>query len=111
LNNILFMESVHAKSYSTIFISLNTSNEIDKIFEWGNNNETIQYKAKRINEVYQNGSDLQKKVASVLLESFLFYSGFYDPLCYLRSEEHTSELQSRFDHIYHHMNEKKNIYN
>ena len=80
LNNILFMESVHAKSYSTIFISLNTSNEIDKIFEWGNNNETIQYKAKRINEVYQNGSDLQKKVASVFLESFLFYSGFFYPL-------------------------------
>lgn len=83
LNNILFMESVHAKSYSTIFISLNTSNEIDKIFEWGNNNETIQYKAKRINEVYQNGTPLQKKVASVFLESFLFYSGFYAPLWYL----------------------------
>jgi len=83
LNNILFMESVHAKSYSTIFISLNTSNEIDKIFDWGNNNETIQYKAKRINEIYQNGTALQKKIASVFLESFLFYSGFYAPLWYL----------------------------
>jgi len=83
LNNILFMESVHAKSYSTIFISLNTSNEIDKIFEWGNNNALIQYKAKRINEVYQNGTPLQKKIASVFLESFLFYSGFYAPLWYL----------------------------
>src|SRR5690625_1633189 len=29
LNNILFMESVHAKSYSTIFISLNKSKEIE----------------------------------------------------------------------------------
>lgn len=83
LNNILFMESVHAKSYSTIFISLNTSREIDDIFEWGNNNERLQYKAKRINEVYQNGNPLQKKVASVFLESFLFYSGFYAPLWYL----------------------------
>lgn len=83
LNNILFMESVHAKSYSTIFISLNTTNEIDKIFDWGNNNETIQYKAKRINEIYQNGTALQKKIASVFLESFLFYSGFYAPLWYL----------------------------
>lgn len=83
LNNILFMESVHAKSYSTIFISLNTSKEIDKIFEWGNTNETIQYKAKKINEVYQTGTALQKKVASVFLESFLFYSGFYAPLWYL----------------------------
>lgn len=83
LNNILFMESVHAKSYSTIFISLNTTNEIDNIFEWGNNNEMIQYKAKRINEIYQNGTALQKKIASVFLESFLFYSGFYAPLWYL----------------------------
>ena len=83
LNNILFMESVHAKSYSTIFISLNTSKDIDRIFEWGNNNKTIQYKAKRINDIYQNGTGLQKKVTSVFLESFLFYSGFYAPLWYL----------------------------
>lgn len=83
LNNILFMESVHAKSYSTIFISLNSSKKIDEIFEWGNNDPSLQYKAKRINEIYQNGTSLQKKVASVFLESFLFYSGFYAPLWYL----------------------------
>ena len=83
INNILFMESVHAKSYSTIFISLNTTNEIDKIFEWGNTNQTLQYKAEKINEVYQTGTALQKKLASVFLESFLFYSGFYAPLWYL----------------------------
>lgn len=83
LNNILFMESVHAKSYSTIFVSLNSSKEIDDIFEWGNTNPLLQYKAKRINEVYQTGTALQKKVASVFLESFLFYSGFYAPLWYL----------------------------
>ena len=83
LNNILFMESVHAKSYSTIFISLNKSKEIDELFEWGNNNKLLQYKAKRINEIYQDGTPLQKKVASVFLESFLFYSGFYAPLWYL----------------------------
>ncbi|MGX7091914.1 class 1b ribonucleoside-diphosphate reductase subunit beta [Hutsoniella sourekii] len=83
LNNILFMESVHAKSYSTIFISLNDSKEIDEIFEWTNNNERLQYKAKVINDIYQNGTALQKKIASVFLESFLFYSGFYTPLWYL----------------------------
>ena len=32
LNNIQFMESVHAKSYSTIFSTLNTPDEIDEIF-------------------------------------------------------------------------------
>ncbi|MGO4960171.1 class 1b ribonucleoside-diphosphate reductase subunit beta [Jeotgalibaca porci] len=83
LNNILFMESVHAKSYSTIFISLNNNRKIEEIFEWTNSNETLQYKAKRINDIYQNGTPLQKKIASVFLESFLFYSGFYTPLWYL----------------------------
>ena len=83
LNNIIFMESVHAKSYSTIFVSLNDNKKIDEIFEWGNNNERLQYKAKVINEVYQNGTSLEKKAASVFLESFLFYSGFFTPLWYL----------------------------
>ncbi|WP_028274203.1 class 1b ribonucleoside-diphosphate reductase subunit beta [Atopococcus tabaci] len=83
LNNILFMESVHAKSYSTIFISLNDNRKIDEIFAWTNTNERLQYKAKRIHDIYQTGTALQKKIASVFLESFLFYSGFYTPLWYL----------------------------
>lgn len=83
ITNIMFMESTHAKSYSTIFQSLNTTSEIDEIFEWGNNNELLQNKAKLINDVYQNGEPWQKKIASVFLESFLFYSGFYTPLYWL----------------------------
>ena len=83
LNNIQFMESVHAKSYSSIFSTLNTKAEIEDIFKWTNSNEILQYKAKKINDAYQNGTDLQAKAASVLLESFLFYSGFFAPLYYL----------------------------
>jgi len=83
LNNIQFMESVHAKSYSSIFSTLNTKSEIEEIFEWTNTNEYLQKKAKIINEIYQNGSPLEKKVASVFLETFLFYSGFFTPLYYL----------------------------
>lgn len=75
--------SMHAKSYSSIFSTLNTPSEIDEIFEWTNTNPRIQYKAKVINDVYENGTPLQKKAASVMLESFLFYSGFYAPLYYL----------------------------
>ncbi|MCT3524834.1 class 1b ribonucleoside-diphosphate reductase subunit beta [Latilactobacillus curvatus] len=83
LNNIQFMESVHAKSYSSIFSTLNTPTEIDEIFDWTNTNEFLQYKANKINDIYQNGTPLQQKIASVFLETFLFYSGFYTPLYYL----------------------------
>lgn len=83
LNNIQFMESVHAKSYSSIFETLNEKVEIEKIFEWADSNEFLQYKANRINDIYHNGSALQKKIASVFLETFLFYSGFYTPLYFL----------------------------
>lgn len=83
LNNIQFMESVHAKSYSTIFSTFNTPAEIDEIFIWIKENPYLQYKAQRLREIYTNGTPLEKKAASVLLESFLFYSGFYTPLRFL----------------------------
>ena len=82
-NNFGFMESEHARSYSSIFSTLNTNKEIREIFQWSETHETLQIKANMIEEVYQNGTPLQKKVASVFLESFLFYSGFYTPLYYL----------------------------
>lgn len=78
--NIQMMESVHAKSYSTIFSTFNTNNEIDDIFTWIKDNPYLQYKANVIEDIYLNGTPLQRKAASVLLESFLFYSGFYTPL-------------------------------
>lgn len=83
LNNIQFMESVHAKSYSSIFSTLNSPAEIDDIFEWTNSNEFLQKKAEMIDTIYRTGTPLQKKAASVFLETFLFYSGFYTPLYFL----------------------------
>ena len=66
-NNIQFMESVHAKSYSSIFSTLNTKSEIEEIFEWTNTNPFLQRKAEIINEIYLNGTPLEKKVASVII--------------------------------------------
>ncbi|WP_461240638.1 class 1b ribonucleoside-diphosphate reductase subunit beta [Paucilactobacillus sp. N302-9] len=85
LNNIQFMESVHAKSYSTIFSTLNTPDEIDEIFEWSDSEEFLQNKAVRIANMYMDDAEdpLKKKVANVFLETFLFYSGFFTPLYYL----------------------------
>lgn len=87
LNNIAFMESEHARSYSSIFSTLNTNQEIREIFEWSERHDSLQEKARIIEEVYLNGTPLQKKVASVFLESFLFYSGFYTPLYYLGNKK------------------------
>lgn len=84
LNNIQFMESVHAKSYSSIFTTLNTPDEIDEIFKWSDSEEFLQNKALRIRDLYHDDSHpLKKKIANVFLETFLFYSGFFTPLYYL----------------------------
>lgn len=78
--NIAFMESVHAKSYSSIFSTLCSTQEIDDTFRWGRENPYLQKKARLIRERYDGEDPLKRKIASTLLESFLFYSGFYLPL-------------------------------
>lgn len=81
LANIAFMEAVHARSYSSIFSTLCSTAEIDEAFRWSEDNPHLQKKAQLILEEYKADSDpLKKKVASVFLESFLFYSGFYLPM-------------------------------
>ena len=78
--NIAFMESVHAKSYSSIFSTLCSTKEIDEAFRWSEENENLQRKAEIVMKYYQGDDPLKRKVASTLLESFLFYSGFYLPM-------------------------------
>jgi len=78
--NIAFMESVHAKSYSSIFSTLASTPEIDDAFRWSVENPNLQKKAHIVMDYYRGDEPLKRKVASTLLESFLFYSGFYLPL-------------------------------
>ncbi|HDR7889638.1 class 1b ribonucleoside-diphosphate reductase subunit beta [Bacillus toyonensis] len=82
------MEEVHAKSYSHIFTTLATEEEIDDIFEWVDNHPLLEKKAGTITRYYRRllKPQVTKKelymamVASVFLESYLFYSGFFYPL-------------------------------
>jgi len=78
------MEQIHAKSYSSIFTTLATTEEIDGIFRWIEKNPRLQTKAELISNYYQNIHSLKDlylaMVASVFLESYLFYSGFFYPL-------------------------------
>ena len=80
LSNISFMEAVHARSYSSIFSTLCLTSEVDDAYRWSEENATLQKKAALILEQYHSSDPLMKKIASVFLESFLFYSGFYLPM-------------------------------
>ena len=82
------MEEVHAKSYSHIFTTLATEEEIDEIFEWVDTHPLLEKKSGVITNYYRRllKPQVTKKelymamVASVFLESYLFYSGFFYPL-------------------------------
>jgi ribonucleoside-diphosphate reductase beta chain len=80
LCNISFMEQVHAKSYSNIFSTLCQSKQIDEAFAWSEANEHLQKKAALVLQHYYGDCPLKRKIASVFLESFMFYSGFYLPM-------------------------------
>jgi ribonucleoside-diphosphate reductase beta chain len=88
--NIAFMESVHAKSYSQIFSTLANTKQIDEAFRWSEFNEPLQKKANIVMSYYQGDDAEKRKVASTLLESFLFYSGFYLPMHYSSRGELTN---------------------
>ncbi|TWL47345.1 Ribonucleoside-diphosphate reductase subunit beta [Bacillus paralicheniformis] len=78
--------AVHAKSYSNIFMTLAPTEKITELFEWVKTNRYLQRKAEIIGGLYnaiKPGDEIslyKAMVASVYLESFLFYSGFYYPL-------------------------------
>ena len=81
LTNVAFMEAVHARSYSSIFSTLCSTREVDEAFRWSEENPHLQAKARLVLDEYDVTADPQKrKIASVFLESFLFYSGFYLPM-------------------------------
>ena len=48
--------------------------------DWSENNEFLQKKAEIVLDYYEGDNPYKRKVASTLLESFLFYSGFYLPM-------------------------------
>ncbi len=80
LTNIAFMEAVHARSYSSIFSTLCLTKDVDEAYRWSEENAFLQKKAALVLDYYNGNDALQRKIASVFLESFLFYSGFYLPM-------------------------------
>lgn len=77
--------AIHARSYSNIFLTLSSQKEIEDTFQWISDNPRLQKKADIIAKAYEEASggiekSYMAKAASIALESFLFYSGFFYPL-------------------------------
>lgn len=77
LINIVFMELVYVKSYSQIFFMLCFIVEIDDVFCWLEENCNLQCKVEIVLQYYCGDELFKCKVVFILLESFLFYFGFY----------------------------------
>ena len=77
-------ETIHARSYSTIFQTLCTSERIDELFDWVENTRELQNKVAMIINTYENIEDeeslFMSMVGSLCLEGICFYSGFFLPL-------------------------------
>lgn len=77
-------ETIHARSYSTIFQTLCTSERIDELFEWVEENRPLQTKVSTIVNRYKGITDRESfylaLIASLCLEGVCFYSGFFLPL-------------------------------
>lgn len=84
LSFMSMMEGIHAKSYSTIFTTIDKTEDINEVFEWVTKNKYLQRKINMIDGYYRNINSKKSlymaMVASVFLESYLFYSGFFYPL-------------------------------
>ena len=78
--NIAFMQSVHARSYSSVFSTLTSTPEIDAAYRWAIGNDVLQARCKAVLVHYYGEDPLRRKVASTLLSSLLLYAGFYLPL-------------------------------
>lgn len=75
--NIGFMEEIHAESYSYMFQTLGATDEMDAAFRWAAENPELQAKAALIHSYYMGDDPLKKRIVSSLLESFLFFTGFW----------------------------------
>lgn len=74
-------ESIHARSYSTIFQTLCTTERINELFTWVEQVEELQDKLSQIVKQYNSKDNLYMSyVASLCLEGISFYSGFFLPL-------------------------------
>jgi len=72
--------AIHALSYSRVFQTLDEQQKGKPAYVWSDANPYLRQKEQIMRKYYGEGNPHKKKVATVMLESFLFYSGFFLPL-------------------------------
>lgn len=79
-NALNYLESIANKSYSNVIQNLAHFSKINSYFDWANNQDELQDLAALLDDIYRNGTPLQKKVALSFTEMALYHAGFYGPL-------------------------------
>lgn len=69
LNVITFMESVHTKSFTTIFRSLDIDDRAYEYYQFADANPTLQKKANLFEHIFKNGNTFQKKLHLFFLKA------------------------------------------
>ncbi|WP_027460089.1 ribonucleotide-diphosphate reductase subunit beta [Deinococcus murrayi] len=90
-----FMENVHARSYSMANKTFLSASEERDAFEWIEAQPHLQRKITAFRRLYEEGDALTRMMASCLLETALFYSGFFYPL-YLAGQGKMSHMGEVF---------------
>ncbi len=99
-------ESIHARSYSTIFQTLCTTERINELFLWVEQVGELQNKVHKIMKEYNDKDSLYMSyVASLCLEGICFYSGEL----FLWVEQ-VGELQNKVHKIMKEYNDKDSLY-
>lgn len=74
------MENIHARSYSMANKTFLSASDEAAVFDWIEHQPQLQYKVDRLKNVYGTGALEEVMAASCLLETALFYSGFFYPM-------------------------------
>lgn len=73
-------ENIHARSYSMANKTFLTAGEERDVFYWIEQQPQLQFKINRLRAIYESTSPTMAMAASCLLETALFYSGFFYPM-------------------------------
>ncbi|MTD41716.1 ribonucleoside-diphosphate reductase subunit beta [Erwinia sp. CPCC 100877] len=89
-NNIQFIETVHTKTYNALLMAFNSSDKVEAMLQWADEDPQLQKRLDLIHALYADESILKKRLANLCLEGILMYSGLYLFLRYWTQKRFTN---------------------